>query len=301
LCIICAVKAFFIHVVNRDVGEIVNNFEGFSGELTSNRQLCCKTRFRWIGPEKGTVHLAVAAVLKALWAKQEGKQAAKHFWNFKQKMLECGYLAYSGSCSWLGYSDQLLKQYAYMFEVKVPAYLQDDIYRLRSIQQMIGQTKYLKKWEIEEAIEWVTEPTEFKHSCLNFPFSPLHCHNRLIFKHLLQAKALSCLQIDSCGLESVNETLSVLLMAKKFQRKALQNAYGFGGLCQLVQHLIVFDHIQVPETLENRHFTGASHYGDKLTKSGSLDLILMADQMDVCLKNSAVLSLLTLHLPLSEN
>lgn len=59
---------------------------------------------------------------------------------------------------------------------------------------------------------------------LNFPIFPLHRHNRVIFEHLLQAKALSYLQIDSCRLGSVNESLSVLLMAKKFQRKALQNA-----------------------------------------------------------------------------
>ncbi|KAL9868117.1 mitochondrial enolase superfamily member 1 [Geothlypis trichas] len=113
-----------------------------------------------IGPEKGTVHLAIAAVLKVLWAKQEGK-----------KMLKYGYLAYSGSYSWLE-PDQQLKQ----------------------------------------------------SSGLNFPFSPFHRHNTVIFKYLLQARALSCLQIDSCRLGSVNESLSVMLMAKKFQRKALQNA-----------------------------------------------------------------------------
>ena len=41
----------------------------------------------------------------------------------------------------------------------------------------------------------------------------------MIFKQLLQAKALKFLQIDSCRLGSVNENLSVLLMAKKFESK----------------------------------------------------------------------------------
>ncbi|EPY73431.1 hypothetical protein CB1_007889005 [Camelus ferus] len=45
------------------------------------------------------------------------------------------------------------------------------------------------------------------------------CHNRVIFKQLLQAKALQFLQIDSCRLGSVNENLAVLLMAKKFDGK----------------------------------------------------------------------------------
>lgn len=46
----------------------------------------------------------------------------------------------------------------------------------------------------------------------------------MIFKQLLQAQALSYVQVDSCRLGSVNENLSVLLMAKKFQGKALENS-----------------------------------------------------------------------------
>lgn len=61
-------------------------------------------------------------------------------------------------------------------------------------------------------------------SGLNFLFFPLYCHSRVIFKQLLQANALSYLQIDSCRLGSVNENLSVLLMAKKFRSKDLQTA-----------------------------------------------------------------------------
>ena len=41
----------------------------------------------------------------------------------------------------------------------------------------------------------------------------------MIFKQLLQAEALKFLQIDSCRLGSVNENLSVLLMAKKLGSK----------------------------------------------------------------------------------
>lgn len=42
-----------------------------------------------------------------------------------------------------------------------------------------------------------------------------------MFKQLLQAKALQFLQIDSCRLGRVNENLSVLLMAKKFESKGV--------------------------------------------------------------------------------
>lgn len=42
-----------------------------------------------------------------------------------------------------------------------------------------------------------------------------HCQNRIIFKQLLQAKAIDYCQIDACRLGGVNEVLAVLLMAKK--------------------------------------------------------------------------------------
>lgn len=42
-----------------------------------------------------------------------------------------------------------------------------------------------------------------------------HAHNRIVFKQLLQAKAIDVCQIDSCRLAGVSEVLSVLLMAAK--------------------------------------------------------------------------------------
>ncbi|KAJ8376722.1 hypothetical protein SKAU_G00073020 [Synaphobranchus kaupii] len=64
-----------------------------------------------------------------------------------------------------------------------------------------------------------------------------------MFKQFLQASALQFVQIDSCRLGSVNENLAVLLMACKFQ--------GGVGLCELVQHLILFDYISVSTSLHN--------------------------------------------------
>lgn len=42
------------------------------------------------------------------------------------------------------------------------------------------------------------------------------CQNRVVFKQLLQAGALSYCQIDACRLGGVQEVLAVYLMAKKF-------------------------------------------------------------------------------------
>ncbi|KAM6349619.1 mitochondrial enolase superfamily member 1 [Podargus strigoides] len=153
--------------------------------------------------------------------------------------------------------------YASRFKVKAGADLQDDICRCRFTQEMIGPGKIMvniafcyydagcKPTVREKTTEWVTKPAEFKPLWIKEPTFPdedihvqmghktisktlallgigvatrEHCHNRVIFKQLLQAKALSYLQIDSCRLGNVNKNLSVLLLAKNFQSKALQNA-----------------------------------------------------------------------------
>ena len=43
-----------------------------------------------------------------------------------------------------------------------------------------------------------------------------HGMNRILFKQLLQARAIPFCQIDSCRLGGVNENLAVLLLAAKF-------------------------------------------------------------------------------------
>ena len=50
-----------------------------------------------------------------------------------------------------------------------------------------------------------------------------NCHNRVMFKQFLQAKALQYCQIDSCRMAGPNEILSVYLMAKKFEGEVILN------------------------------------------------------------------------------
>ena len=78
-----------------------------------------------------------------------------------------------------------------------------------------------------------------------------HCANRVIFKQLLQARAISFCQIDSCRLGGVNENLAVMLMAAKFGVPVCPHAGGV-GLCELVQHLSMFDYIGISGTMDNR-------------------------------------------------
>jgi L-fuconate dehydratase len=69
LCV-AAIEALSPIVVGRDLPEITSDMAGFWREVTSASQL------RWVGPEKGVIHLATAALVNAvwdLWAKVVGK------------------------------------------------------------------------------------------------------------------------------------------------------------------------------------------------------------------------------------
>ena len=85
-----------------------------------------------------------------------------------------------------------------------------------------------------------------------------HCHNRVMFKQLLQAEAIRFCQIDSCRLGGVNEVLAVLLMAAKFGVPVCPHAGGV-GLCEHVQHLSLFDFISVSGSMENRMIEYVDH------------------------------------------
>jgi L-fuconate dehydratase len=85
-----------------------------------------------------------------------------------------------------------------------------------------------------------------------------HCANRIIFKQLLQARAIDFCQIDSCRLGGVNENLAVILLAARFGVPVCPHAGGV-GLCEYVQHLSMFDYIAVSGTMDGRVIEYVDH------------------------------------------
>uniref|UniRef100_A0A8B9LSG7 Collectin subfamily member 12 n=1 Tax=Astyanax mexicanus TaxID=7994 RepID=A0A8B9LSG7_ASTMX len=318
--VVCAVEALSALVIGKSLEDIVSDFRSFYRLLTSDGQM------RWIGPEKGVIQLATAAILNAIWdmwARAEGKPLWKLLVDMEPKqlircidfrylsdalteqealgifptifirqlmmeqMLKEGYPAYTTSCAWLGYSDEQLTELCSAalaegwtkFKVKVGADLQDDIRRCSLIRKMIGPEKTLmidanQRWDVAEAITWVTKLAEFcplwieeptcpddilGHAAISKALAPLgigvatgeQCHNRVMFKQFLQASALQFVQIDSCRVGSVNENLATILMAAKFKVPVCPHAGGV-GLCELVHHLSIFDYISVSASLDNR-------------------------------------------------
>ena len=298
------------------------------------RVLAGDSQLRWIGPEKGAIHLATAAIVNGiwdLWAKVERKPVWKlladmapeeivrciDFRHIKdaitpeearallsnqlpgrkvreQEMLTHGFPAYTTSAGWLGYSEDKLRQLCQdgvekgwtHFKQKVGASLEADLHRARIIRDEIGETRFLmmdanQVWEVDEAIAnmqrlaefhpwWIEEPVSpddvLGHARIAATLRPLgigvatgeHCQNRVVFKQFFQAKALDFCQIDACRLGGVNEVLAVLLLAAKFNVPVCPHAGGV-GLCELVQHLSIFDYIAVSGSLENRIIEYVDH------------------------------------------
>jgi L-fuconate dehydratase len=207
-------------------------------------------------------------------------------------ITESGYPAYTTSAGWLGYSDEKIRSLLRTamaegwthFKMKIGRDLSDDIRRAELIRNEIGPDRVLmvdanQVWDVAQSIEWIKELAKFDLLWIEEPTSPddilghatirravapvgvatgEHCHNRVMFKQLLQAGALDFCQIDSCRLGGVNEVIAVLLMAAKFGVPVCPHAGGV-GLCEYVQHLSIFDYIAVSGSLDRRRIEFVDH------------------------------------------
>ena len=168
-------------------------------------------------------------------------------------------------------------------KIKVGRDIDDDMRRARIVRTEIGDRKLMmdanQVWDVGEAIAnmkrlrefdpyWIEEPTSpddvLGHATIAKAIAPIrvatgeHCQNRIVFKQLLQAKAIGFCQIDACRLGGVNEVLAVLLMATKFGVPVCPHAGGV-GLCEYVQHLSLFDYIAVSGSLQDRVLEYVDH------------------------------------------
>src|SRR5712692_3068548 len=137
---VAAIRALAPLVIGRTLESFTSDMSAFWRLITGDSQL------RWIGPEKGVIHLATAAVVNAvwdLWAKVEGKPLWKLLVDMspeqlvscidfryisdaltpaealailqrnaptkvqrEEEMHRSGFPAYTTSAGWLGYSDE---------------------------------------------------------------------------------------------------------------------------------------------------------------------------------------------------
>ncbi len=319
-------------LVGQDLALVLGDLGG------TYRRLKADSQMRWLGPDKGVEHLALAAVMNAVWD-LAARQAGKPLWRLLVDMepeelvdvadlsylsdaltrdeaigllraqapgkveriahLETnGYPCYTTSAGWLGYSDEKLRRlcadavadgYRHV-KLKVGADLNDDRRRCAIAREVIGDDVELmidanQVWDVPQAIEWVQALAEFRPLWIEEPTSPddvlghatirravapigvasgEHGMNRVLFKQMFQAGALDYCQLDSARLASINEIVAVYLMAYKFGVPVCPHAGGV-GLCELVQHLSVFDYVAVSGTLENRVTEYVDHLHEHFT------------------------------------
>ena len=169
-------------------------------------------------------------------------------------------------------------------KLKVGKDLEDDIRRCRLARSEMGPALRLmidanQTWDRDQAIAaitrlaefdlfWVEEPTSpddiLAHAAIARAVAPVklatgeHASNRVTFKQLLQADAIGFCQIDAVRSGGVNDTIATMLLAAKFGVPVCPHAGGV-GLCELVQHLSIFDYIAVGASLENRVLEFVDH------------------------------------------
>ncbi|MFF5360180.1 L-fuconate dehydratase [Streptomyces scabiei] len=329
---VAAIGALRTHVVGRSVEELCAD----PGSV--NRDLIGDSQLRWLGPEKGVMHMAVGAVVNAVWdlaAKRAGRPLwrllahAEPEWLVSQvdfryiadalapeealdllrrgrtglaeresRLLERGYPGYTTSPGWLGYSDEKLTRLAKQavadgftqIKLKVGADLDDDVRRMRTARAAVGDGIRIaidanQRWNIGEAVDWtralaaydpywIEEPTSpddiLGHAAVRRGVAPVkvatgeHVQNRIVFKQLLQADALDVLQIDAARVGGVNENLAILLLAAKFGVPVCPHAGGV-GLCELVQHLSMFDYLALSGTTDDRVIEYVDHLHEHFT------------------------------------
>jgi L-fuconate dehydratase len=317
--VVAAIQALERFVVGQDAEPMFEDMGGLSRRLIGVSQL------RWLGPEKGVVHLAISAVLNAAWdlyAKARGlplwrllaglsPEQLVDLVDFRyltdvltpDRALELlraqeptradriaelearGLQAYTTSAGWLGYDDDKVRRLSTAaiedgfshLKLKVGRDIEDDIRRCRIVREVIGPDRQLmvdanQVWSVPDAIGWMQRLAEFLPMWIEEPTSPddvlghaaiakaiapigvatgEHVQNRVVWKQLFQARALSYAQIDACRLASVNEVLAVLLLAAAYGIPVCPHAGGV-GLCELVVHLSAFDYVCVSGSLEGR-------------------------------------------------
>jgi L-fuconate dehydratase len=321
-----AIKALQGHLVGRDTESVLKDLGGLWRELTFDSQL------RWLGPDKGIEHMAVGAVVDALWDLR-ARRAGKPLWKLlvdlppteivdlvdftyladaltpdealrllesrrdgiaerERRLRMAGLPAYTTSAGWLGYNDEKVRQLCLAameagfdhIKLKVGANLDDDIRRCELVRATVGPGVRIsvdanQRWGVSEAVQhvrklahvdlwWVEEPTHpddvLGHRAIRSQIAPIrvatgeHVANQVLFKQYLAADAIDVCQLDATRVGGVNENLAIILLAAKYGVPVCPHAGGV-GLCELVQHLAMFDHIAVSGTTEHRWLEYVDH------------------------------------------
>jgi L-fuconate dehydratase len=209
-----------------------------------------------------------------------------------EALVADGLPAYTTSAGWIGYDDDKVERLVRasvaegftMIKLKVGADIESDVRRLQIARATSGEAAHVavdanQRWGVKQAIAWMDRLAEFGPYWIEEPTSPddilghrairdavrpvrvatgEHIQNRIVFKQLLQAEAIDVVQIDACRVGGVNENLAILLLAAHFGVPVCPHAGGV-GLCEMVQHLAMFDFVAVTGSHDDRFIEYVDH------------------------------------------
>ncbi len=203
----------------------------------------------------------------------------------QEKLVKSGLPAYTTTPGWLGYDDEKMLRLTgealasgfKLVKYKCGKSIEDDRRRLRKVRELVGPDFPIaidanQVWDVDQAIDWISQLREFNltwveepthpddvvgHATIAKAVSPTpiatgeHGANRIMFKQLLQLQGLSIMQIDATRVAGVNENIANVLLAAKYDIPVCPHAGGI-GLCEMVQHIAMFDAIAVSGHHERR-------------------------------------------------
>ena len=171
-----------------------------------------------------------------------------------------------------------------MVKLKVGLAIEDDMRRLKVAQGAAGSaTRFAidanQRWGVDQAIHWVRQLADFDPYWIEEPTSPDDILGLAAIRrggdagprgdrrarrqpHRLQAAvavgAIDVLQIDACRVGGINENLAILLLAAAYGVPVCPHAGGV-GLCEMVQHLAMFDFVAVSGSTDGRWIEYIDH------------------------------------------
>jgi L-fuconate dehydratase len=322
--VVCAaVRALQHLIVGAKFEDIVADLAGFWDRLTFESQL------RWIGPEKGAIHLATAAIVNAIWdlyAKIERKPVWKLVADMTpEQIVACidfryitnaatrgereaqmrkeGYPAYITSAGWMGYSDDTVRRLCRealaagwtRFKIKVGRDSDANVHRAALVREEIGPRATImmdanQAWDVGEAIELMRPLARFNPLWIEEPTSPDD-----VLGHATIRRAIKPIGVAT-GEHAANRVIFKQLMQAGAIDFCQFDNCRLGGLSEALAVLLLAAKFRVP-VCPHAGGIGLCEYGqhvsliDYICVSGSLDnrMIEFADHLHEHFKDPVVM------------
>src|SRR6266540_1407603 len=265
-----AIEVLAAPLVGHEIEELMADFGNVFYQIAEHHQL------RWLGPHKGVVHLALAALTNAcfdLWAKARGLplwqllldltpqqvialldlsyledvltgaeavallEAQQSGRAERAAVLTRGYPGYDTSVGWFHYSDEQVRENA---RRALDA-------GFSAMKLKVGSQETTRDVRRAHIVREAVGPDVRVMLDANQQWtSPIaiaageHLPNRILFKNYLQAGAARFIQVDCVRVGGVSEFITISLLARKFGAPVVPHV---GDMGQIHQHLVLFNHI----------------------------------------------------------